>query len=62
MNYSKSYLNQVQEDKDKVKEQIQEDFAKADIYFKSLDVQTIRQEKKYMVSVRENYSKTLYIL
>ena len=28
MNYSKSYLNQVQEDQDNIKEQIQEDFVK----------------------------------
>ena len=58
MNYSKSYLNQVQEDQDNIKEQIQEDFVKADIYFKSLNVQTIKQEKKYTVSVRKNYSLT----
>ena len=35
--------------RDEIKSQIQEDFAKADIYFQSLNVQTIAQEKKYSV-------------
>ena len=35
--------------RDMIKSQIQEDFAKADIYFQSLNVQTIAQEQKYSV-------------
>ena len=34
---------------DLIKERIQEDFVKADIYFQTLNVQTIKQEKKYSV-------------
>ena len=32
-----------------IQKQIQKDFVKADIYFKSLNVQTITQKKKYTV-------------
>ena len=35
---------------DMIKQRIQEDFVKADVYFQTLNVQTIRQEKKYSVS------------
>lgn len=35
---------------DLIKQYIQEDFVKADIYFQTLNVQTIKQEKKYSVS------------
>ena len=35
---------------DIIKQRIQEDFVKADVYFQTLNVQTIRQEKKYSVS------------
>ena len=34
---------------DLIKQRIQEDFVKADIYFQTLNVQTIKQEKKYSV-------------
>ena len=49
MNYSKSVLNVLGPEQDMIKAQIQQDFVKADIYFKSLNVQTITQERKYTV-------------
>ncbi len=35
--------------RDAIKTEIQEDFVKADIYYQTLNVQTIAQEKKYSV-------------
>ena len=49
MDYCQETLNVDGPDRDKIKSQIQEDFAKADIYFQSLNVQTIVQERKYTV-------------
>ena len=49
MNYPKSQLNVVGPQRDTIQKQIQQDFVKADIYFKSLNVQTITQKKKYTV-------------
>ena len=49
MNYSETILETDGPERDLVKSQIQEDFAKADIYFQSLNVQTIAQERKYTV-------------
>ena len=37
--------------RDMIRERIQEDFVKADVYFQTLNVQTIRQEEKYSVSM-----------
>ena len=56
MNYSEELLNVGGPERDMIKSQIQEDFAKADIYFQSLNVQTIVQEKKYTVSRGEMYT------
>ena len=50
MNYSATILETDGPERDMVKSQIQEDFAKADIYFQSLNVQTIAQEEKYTVT------------
>ena len=52
MNYPKSQLNVIGPERDMIQKQIQQDFVKADIYFKSLNVQTIAQEKKYTVNKR----------
>ena len=49
MDYSKETLEAAGPKRDMIKSQIQEDYAKADIYFQSLNVQTIAQEKKYSV-------------
>ena len=49
MDYSKETLEADGPKRDMIKSQIQEDYAKADIYFQSLNVQTIAQEKKYSV-------------
>ena len=49
MDYSKEILEVDGPKRDMIKSQIQEDYAKADIYFQSLNVQTIAQEKKYSV-------------
>ena len=49
MNYSSDILDADGPERDMIKSQIQEDFAKADIYFQSLNVQTIAQEEKYNV-------------
>lgn len=46
---------------DLIKQRIQEDFVKADVYFQTLNVQTIKQEEKY--SVRETsikYEMSIY--
>ena len=56
MNYSKKDLQVTGSEQDAIKEQIQEDFVKADIYFKSLNVHTIAQEKKFTVSKLKNYA------
>ena len=50
MNYSATILETDGPERDMVKSQIQQDFAKADIYFQSLNVQTIAQEEKYTVT------------
>ena len=50
MNYSSDILDADGPERDMIKSQIQEDFAKADIYFQSLNVQTIAQEEKYNVT------------
>ena len=52
MNYSKSQLNVIGMERDMIQKQIQKDFVKADIYFKSLNVQTITQKKKYTVETQ----------
>ena len=49
MNYTKKQLDVL---KDVLKDQIQGDFAKADIYFNSLNVQTMAEEIKYTVAER----------
>ena len=49
MDYPTETLEAGGPDRDMIKSQIQEDYAKADIYFQSLNVQTIAQEKKYSV-------------
>ena len=49
MDYPTETLEVGGPDRDMIKSQIQEDYAKADIYFQSLNVQTIAQEKKYSV-------------
>ena len=48
MNYPQQMLNSPE--RDVIKSEIQQDFAKADIYFQSLNVQTIKQEEKYTVT------------
>ena len=50
MDYPTEVLQAGGPERDKVKSQIQEDYAKADIYFQSLNVQTISQEQKYTVT------------
>ena len=49
MDYPTETLEAGGPDRDMIKSQIQEDYAKADIYFQSLNVQTIAQEQKYSV-------------
>ncbi len=38
-------------DREAVKLLVQQDFAKADVYFQSLNVESIKQEKKYTVRI-----------
>ena len=52
MNYSKSQLNVIGTERELIQKQIQKDYVKADIYFKSLNVQTITQNKKYTVGTQ----------
>ena len=48
--------------RDMIRERIQEDFVKADVYFQTLNVQTIRQEEKYSVSEELGYTYLILIL
>ena len=52
MNYSKSQLNVIGMERELIQKQIQKDYVKADIYFKSLNVQTITQTQKYTVGTQ----------
>ena len=48
MNYEQEKLDGPE--RDNIKSDVQQDFAKADVYFQSLNVQTIKQEGKYTVT------------
>ena len=52
MNYSKSHLNVIGMERELIQKQIQKDYVKADIYFKSLNVQTITETQKYTVATK----------
>ena len=54
MNYTKKELHKTGHELDMLKDQIQGDFAKADIYFNSLNVQTMAEERKYTVAMCTN--------
>ncbi len=51
MGYPMEMLSAPGPKQDEIKAHVQEDYAKADIYFQTLNVQTIAQEKKYTVSI-----------
>ena len=55
MNYTEKDIDKSGPELDMFKDQIQGDFAKADIYFNSLNVQTMAEEKKYTVAKNNSY-------
>ena len=55
MNYTEEDIDKSGPELDMFKDQIQGDFAKADIYFNSLNVQTMAEEKKYTVAKNNSY-------
>jgi hypothetical protein len=52
MDYPEQMLKAPGEQRDRIKSLVQEDYAKAEVYFQTLNVQTIAQEKKYTVRKR----------
>ncbi len=60
--YPLSYIQAPGPKRDEVKDMVQQDFAKADVYFQTLNVQSIMQEKKYSVRIWNLIAKHFFYL